>query len=622
MPVTAGLLLCSSFLFWSCEKPALPQLEYSSHSRTIADIRNETDWREVGDIRRPRFGYRFSSVWLRSEIGNPADVPLEGVMTAGPAQADEIQAIVFTGPDVETFTGGDRISFTERPIAYRTLAFPYTIPPRSTATFYFQYHFSGFNTVSISSHSLNDFENLVRKEYFFYGVYFSIFAALILLQTGLLFFNRSVFSAYYALYLCGAGLVLLIQNGLAQQFFYPAGGFLLNDGLRILALFTVTMATLFSRSFFTMSREHGLFHRLQGLMRGLSLTMILLIPLFGLFEIPGRSFLLNSIVILASLFIVWIAVLALKERKFQAHIFVASWSVFALSLVWRFLDQLGFLPPSDLALHALEIGVMGEALIFSYALVVRTRQATRGRLRARSRLSRIQSEIAEASNIHRRILPAEVPSMPGVRICVRYRPLLEIGGDLYGFHQVSRDRSLVFLADVSGHGLGAALDASLVWAAFRNATQGCTDPGEILTRMNAFLSSQWEDRYATAICALLDCSKQTAVLATAGHPLPVVLPQQSEMRLSGTMLGLEADFKYPVLTLDLTRSERILFFTDGLTESRARSRESGEMELYRLALQAGMQGESLVDELLVRMEEWRADPSPMDDITLLMLEFQ
>jgi len=616
-------LFLSLIGLFSCQKHYLP-LEYNMHSGQILtpDLQNSMDWHPVSDPQRPRFGYRATAIWLRSVLRNPTDQAVEGLISAGPPAADEIHVQIPGGRGVSHFSGGDELPLEDTGFAYRTLVFPYFIPAHSEITIYFYYHFSGFNTVAIARHSFTEFQKMVREEYFFYGIYFSIFVALIFLQLGLLFFSRSQSSAYYALYLCGAGLVLFIQSGLARQFLLKDGGFLLNDGLRILALFTVTMATLFSRSFFTVGPENALFSRLRSLMRAMSIAMMALIPLFLFVTIPARSFLLNSIIILASLLIVGIALLALKERKFQASIFVASWSVFAFSLLWRFLDQLGILPHSYLAVHALEIGVLGEAVIFSYAMAVRARQASHGQMRARSRLQRIQSEIAEASNIHRRILPAGLPVLPGVRISVRYRPLLEIGGDLYGFHQVSEDSGVLFLADVSGHGLGAALDASLVWAAFRNATQSSSDPGEILTSMNIFLSSQWEDRYATAICALIDCSKRRALIATAGHPLPVVFPeQQKDLRLSGTMLGLDADFTYPVTMLDLADAKRLIFFTDGLTESRARSRESGEEELSRLAGNRHLEGELLLDQILNGLENWRKDPAPMDDITVLLLEF-
>src|SRR5690606_33264432 len=121
------------------------------------------------------------------------------------------------------------------------------------------------------------------------------------------------------------------------------------------------------------------------------------------------------------------------------------------------------------------------------------------------------------------------------------------------------------LADVTGHGLGAALDASSVNVAFRSASSETGEPGGVLSRMNQFLAPHTNFRFVTALCARIDLRSNTILFAEAGHPpfLVVTDGEATSYELRGNLLGFRPEDIYEEMSVGFAPGARLLFFTDG-----------------------------------------------------------
>lgn len=195
---------------------------------------------------------------------------------------------------------------------------------------------------------------------------------------------------------------------------------------------------------------------------------------------------------------------------------------------------------------------------------------------------RLDRELEQARRIQRYILPLVPPPVPGVDIVAEYLPAAVLGGDFFDIIRLDDQRVAFFMADVVGHGVGAALNTMLIksqlviWA--RSGISVC----ETMSLLNDSLSRLVDLEYATAVYGVLDLSNWTLEYTLAGHPGPVLLrpgagvsvlgvvhPAQTlkGMRM-GLPLGMFENGVYFSETVDVQVDDRVLFYTDGLIEWR------------------------------------------------------
>ncbi len=178
-------------------------------------------------------------------------------------------------------------------------------------------------------------------------------------------------------------------------------------------------------------------------------------------------------------------------------------------------------------------------------------------------------EINTASRIHRTILPSGVPKIEGLDMYAVYIPSNTIGGDFYDFYQ--KDNKVgIFIADVTGHGIPASLFASSVKYCFSKGVKYFIEPNRLLAYINSALYQKLGNQLLTASYALIDSSAKTLSYSSCGHP-PLLIWKSKENKMieikpKGKMIGIQQDIQLEKVTMDLDPGNRILFYTDGLTE--------------------------------------------------------
>ena len=193
------------------------------------------------------------------------------------------------------------------------------------------------------------------------------------------------------------------------------------------------------------------------------------------------------------------------------------------------------------------------------------------------RVAAVSRELETARRIQRSILPKHPPTIRGLSIAAHYDSMTEVAGDFYDFIVTPSGELGVLVADVSGHGVPAAIVASMVKIALAVQEGDIADPGLVLTRMNRALCGRFELAYVTATFALIDPGARTLTYAAAGHPSPLLVRAiggVDSLDERGMVLGFLPDATYTSTTVrDLADGDRLVFYTDGLTEA---SRSDGE----------------------------------------------
>ena len=195
--------------------------------------------------------------------------------------------------------------------------------------------------------------------------------------------------------------------------------------------------------------------------------------------------------------------------------------------------------------------------------------------RAQWRLASVESEMATARRIQESILPRRGPSVP-VDVATIYVPASSVAGDYYDFIDVDDHCFGVVVADVSGHGVGAALVASMFKVAIEMEAAHVREPAQLLAKVNAFFCGKLERQFITAVVAFLDTATGNVVVASAGHPPPLVRRANGaveEIEMQGFVLGRMRSAQYHDVALMLAHGDAIVFYTDGVIEAEGYSAE-------------------------------------------------
>jgi len=183
----------------------------------------------------------------------------------------------------------------------------------------------------------------------------------------------------------------------------------------------------------------------------------------------------------------------------------------------------------------------------------------------------LESQMSAARDIQQRILPHQVPVIPGFELAAINHPSKAVSGDTYDFITLQDGARALLIADVSGKGMPAALLASTLQASIRALAQVFSDPGELLTAANrALFASTDPERFATLFIAVVAPDGSGFRYASAGHNPPLLLRSdgtQEWLKPAGMPLGMMPEMDYPVTEVPLTPGDMLVTYTDGITEA-------------------------------------------------------
>lgn len=243
---------------------------------------------------------------------------------------------------------------------------------------------------------------------------------------------------------------------------------------------------------------------------------------------------------------------------------------------------------------------------------------------ARRRDARFSRDYEEARQIQRALLPSVMPSLRGCQVAARWTPAAGIGGDCYDVLRFSDTRVAVSIADVVGKGLPAALLMSNLQAAVRAFATPAAEPHDVCGSVNRLLCRNIASgKFVTFCYTVIDLEQGVISYANAGHNPPLIVRADGrvdQLATTGLVLGVSSDWTYTTGTAAFHPGDRLICYTDGMTEARSDADEEfGEDRLAQMA--AGSRDhpvETLADALIAAVTAWTSGPA-QDDATLIVV---
>jgi phosphoserine phosphatase RsbU/P len=237
----------------------------------------------------------------------------------------------------------------------------------------------------------------------------------------------------------------------------------------------------------------------------------------------------------------------------------------------------------------------------------------------RQQLETMSREAHEARVIQQALLPKSSPLIPGFRVSGLSVPASAVGGDWYDFIPMTNGRWGLVLADVSGKGMAAALLMSATRGMLRSLAEANCSPAEVLTKLNQLLVEDFPaGRFVTLVYGVLDPAKRELIFASAGH-LPPLLIDDNRSSFLETERGLPLGISrggYSESKVSLSLGSRLVFYSDGITET-----EDGDEQYGAQRLQAHVsQQEATVESIVEDVRLFANGAGLNDDATVIFLQ--
>jgi serine phosphatase RsbU (regulator of sigma subunit) len=252
---------------------------------------------------------------------------------------------------------------------------------------------------------------------------------------------------------------------------------------------------------------------------------------------------------------------------------------------------------------------------------------------AARRLADAERRRRENARMERALLPTPLTTSDDTQVLIRYRAAragAELGGDFYDAIERDDGSLHVVVGDVCGHGADEAALGARLRSAWRALVLADLDPDTVLTTLEAVLRAERDDDslFATVCQASFGPQRDAVALRLAGHPPPYLLGDGTvtvAAAATGVLLGPFPGARRAATTIPLGARWRVLLFTDGLIEGRARpdapERLGSEATAAVLAglMAQGIEGDDLLDDLLTEVELANGEPLA-DDVALCLVE--
>ncbi len=235
-----------------------------------------------------------------------------------------------------------------------------------------------------------------------------------------------------------------------------------------------------------------------------------------------------------------------------------------------------------------------------------------------------ESELEEARNLQLSLLPNAPLCVAGTEFCSRFRAAAAVGGDFLDYFTLADNRIGIYLGDVVGKGLSAAMYAALTVGTLRGIHKTGCPPMTVLSTLNRRLRTRTvAGRYSAVQYAVYDPETRELLYANAGLPRPIHFSGDtcSEVGQGGLPSGLFDEAQYDQYSVTLAPGDAVLFLTDGLIEAHDPEREEfGPARVMKICREyVNSSSEALLTRLFSAVDEFSGNASPQDDITAALL---
>jgi sigma-B regulation protein RsbU (phosphoserine phosphatase) len=352
--------------------------------------------------------------------------------------------------------------------------------------------------------------------------------------------------------------------------------------------------------------------------------------------LPGSWFKLFYLTILSGLFSSCIILFIKKPLRLIVLLVVIQGAMFSAGPVEEFLlgrvepkmmvtaDHVFVLTQDELDRIQVRHPIFGVLAIFllstGYALFIRV-IAEENKKRAR-----LETEVAVARTIQKSLQPPSEFKTDWCEAAGVTVPATEVGGDYFDMIKISDDEIAIAIADVSGHGVGAGILAAMTKSAVRAELNHSKAPSDLLFNLNNTIYQVTDkSMFVSFAYVLLDRRTMTAQIVTAGHP-PIFLFRKSdgaivEARTPNLALAVQPSTKYTAETIQLTRGDELILYSDGITEAANDTGEQFGVEKLKelIANTQRPSVEALGNSILASVRAFTVKKEFVDDATIVVV---
>lgn len=576
-------------------------------------------------------GFKESQFWLRFSIQNNSINENTFLVEYEFSGIDELE---FYSQDIDksitSSLTGDHLPFSSRVIPHKNFIFPIKIPPGETRIYLMRLK---SETTIMAPINIWNYKDLYLRDYkllFIFGCFFGVCTILGLFHHLLYYSFKDKTFFYYSFKIASFVCYLSGYYGFTFQYIIPDYPRLNTFIILYSALFVFIFGNKFYLEFLGIKPNYPKVLKI--------LNLFFYIFVITLFFIPFLGF-TKTIKVISIYIIIWnmvtlfVAFYMIFQGNLYAKFYFIAGLFFTIFVGSNIFSNFSYFPRNTLTMYGFIVNFFIEVIFFSFALSIRLQQIKNEKVEIekkswefREKLNSIQMEIETASRIHRTILPSETPNIEGLDIYAVYIPSNTIGGDYYDFHQ--KDNKLgVFIADVTGHGIPASLFASSVKYCFSKGIKYFIEPNRLLSYMNSSLYQKLGNQLLTASFILIDPTTKIISYASCGHPPLLIWKSKEnsmiELKPKGTMIGVHAETNIEKVSLTLESGDRILLYTDGLTEcSNPDGVEYGDGSLEEFFKKVkGLRAKNTSNLLLKDLSKFSgAKVRYQDDITYILID--
>lgn len=606
-------------------------LEDNSNLITIDDIiQGKLDSKfQLSQSENPNFGFRDSTFWAKISIENTDANSTKFYLEQAFPPIDFLEVYYLENGVLRTVTLGDNFPFYQRKIIHRNFVIPLDIHTNEVKTLIIKMKTKSVSVFRMTLYPDGLFHAKTANDQLFFGFFYGIFLILILKNIFLFLILREKLYIHYVFFAIAIGMYFWVFNGFGFQYFWSnqiRWNDIANPFFMILTIFSGIRTSI---HFLEIDRYSSFMRKVLDLLSGLSFLNLLL-----LFIIPYKYavYYIYIIIFPVSIAIFICAVISLVHRSPLAKFFSVGYISLMISALFVAFNNLGFLAnyaspvvlqiASCIAICILSLGLSNRY----YVLRQQKLEIESNALQINTRLNRIQNELEIAKKIHESLLPSKLPDLQKVNLSAKYIPSSEIGGDFYDYHLLDGKHLGVFIADVTGHGVPAALFASIVKFTFSRELENSKHPSKLLANMNSSLFERIGNNLLSAGYLYLDIINRSITYASCGHPPLLIWKREEkefiELKPRGRLIGVSREIVLFDSIYKLEVGDRILFYTDGLWEcENQKGIPFGQTQLARFAIEKeDLPATEFSDALVQALHEYSASKSFMDDVTFIVID--
>ena len=244
----------------------------------------------------------------------------------------------------------------------------------------------------------------------------------------------------------------------------------------------------------------------------------------------------------------------------------------------------------------------------------------------------LDRDLESAAAIQQSLLPARSPRIDNIQIAWEFEPCEQIGGDIFNIHHMDDGKVGLYMLDVCGHGVPAAL-ISVAVSQFLNSGDGLlgnncelVSPDTVLNKLDRAFPFERFDSFFSIICMTIDIHEGLLTYSCAGHPPPVLMHPDGSMQIldhRGPSIGFGCKDPIGQQTIQLQTGDKIMLYTDGLLESRNTKEDFFGKSRFYDVLNAHHEEsiQKMVEAVYTNVNEFRHPTRPDDDISILGVEY-